>query len=86
MCGYRKDYDAQYGLLKLVEKWKTTLNKNGYAGVVTLDLSKAFDTINHELLLAKLDAYGFDKSSLKLIKRFRTDRWHRTRINSSLAR
>ena len=46
-----------------------------------MDLSKAFDTINHELLLAKLYAYGFDKQSLGLIRSYLTERWQRTKIN-----
>ena len=46
-----------------------------------MDLSKAFDTINHELLIAKLHAYGFDKNALKLIFSYISDRWQRTRIN-----
>ena len=35
-----------------------------------MDLSKAFDTINHNLFIAKLHAYGFDKNALKLIKSY----------------
>ena len=48
-------------------------------------LSKAFDTINHELLLATLHAYGYDKRALQLIKSYLTNGWHRTRINSSFS-
>ena len=48
-----------------------------------MDLSKAFDTINHEMLLAKLHAYGFDRQSLLLIKSYLENRWHRTKINTS---
>ena len=48
-----------------------------------MDLSKAFDTINHNLLIAKLSAYGFSKSALKLILSYLTDRWQRTKINTA---
>ena len=57
--------------LSLIEKWKIVLDSKGYGGAVLIDLSKAFDTINHDLLIAKLDAYGFSKEPLKLIKLLR---------------
>ena len=41
-----------------------TLDKRGYSGAVLMDLSKAFDTINHELFIAKFHAYGFNKESI----------------------
>ena len=40
-----------------------------------MDLSGAFDTLDHNLLLAKLHAYGFDKQALSMIKSYLTDRW-----------
>ena len=46
-----------------------------------MDLSKAFDTINHELLIAKLYAYGFSKSSLRIILSYLSGRWQSTKIN-----
>ena len=48
-----------------------------------MDLSKAFDTMNHDLLIAKLHAYSFDKSSLKIIFSYLNNRWHRTKINQN---
>ena len=46
-----------------------------------MDLSKAFDTINHELLLAKLNAYSFDKNSLEIMRNYLSNHWQRTKIN-----
>ena len=51
-----------------------------------MDLSKAFDTLNHELLIAKLSAYGFNNESLKLIRSYLINRWQRTKINKSFSR
>ena len=50
-----------------------------------MDLSKAFDTISHDLLIAKLHAYGFDKTALKFMKSYLSNRWQRTKINSSFS-
>ena len=81
LCGYRKGYNTQYALLSLIEKWKKELDNKGCAAAILIDLSKAFDTINHELLIAKLYAYGFSKDALKLINSYLSDRWQRTKID-----
>ena len=47
LCGYRKGYSGQHALLSMIEKWKMSRDKRGHAGGVLMDLSKAFDTINH---------------------------------------
>ena len=85
LCGYRKGYNAQYALTAMIEKWKQSLDNAGHAGAILMDLSKAFDTINHELLVAKLAAYGFDKSALTIILNYLSDRWQRTKINTSFS-
>ena len=59
----------------MIKSWRKSLDSRGYSGSVLMDLSKAFDTINHELLIAKLDAYGFSKESLDLILDYLSDRW-----------
>ena len=86
LCGYRKGYNTQYALLAMIEKWKKCLDgKGGFAGAILMDLSKAFDTINHELLIAKLEAYGFGDSALETLHSYLTDRWQRTKVNSSFS-
>ena len=69
-CGFRKDYSAQLCLIVMLEKWRKAMDRRGSAGALLSDLSKAFDCLNHELLVAKLHAYGCDYNSLKLINSY----------------
>ena len=85
LYGYRKGFSTQNALLVLVEKWKASLDKKGYAGAVLMDLSKAFNTINHELLLAKLNAYGFDKNAVEIMWNYLSNRWQRTKTNTTFS-
>ena len=85
LYGYKKGFSTQYALLSLLEKWKKTIDNKGFAGGVLMDLSKAFDTLNHELLIAKLHAYGFGKESLMLLLSYLSNRWQRSKINTSLS-
>ena len=50
-----------------------------------MDLSKAFDTINHELLIAKFEAYGFNQSAFAILLSYLRERWHRTKINTTFS-
>ena len=50
-----------------------------------MDLSKGFDTLNHDLLIAKLYAHEFDIKTLKLMHSYLTKRWQTTKVKSSFS-
>ena len=85
ICGFRKGYSTQYCLLAMLECWKKAIDKGHLAGALLTDLSKAFDCLHHELLIAKLYAYGFDITSLEYIYSYLTCREHRTKVNNSFS-
>ena len=85
LCGFRKGHSTQHCLLFMLENLKKSLDNGFKTGILLTDLSKAFDSVSHDLLLAKLNAYGFCNKSLKLINDYLTDRKQRTKIGSSFS-
>ena len=85
LCGFRQGYSAQHALVRLLEKFKISLDEGGKAGAVLMDLSKAFDCIRHDLLIAKLHAYGFPQEALALINDYLTNRQQRVKVNGSFS-
>ena len=69
----------------MVEKRRKTLDGGGETGAVLTDLSKAFDCIDHNLLIAKLNAYGFEKQSINFIYSYLTKRKQRTKVDSAVS-
>ena len=84
-CGFRKGYNAQHCLITLIEKCKKGVDNGGAFSALLTDLSKAFDCVSHELLIVKLNAYGFDKRSLTLSFNYLSIRKHRLKINDSFS-
>ena len=60
LCGFRKAHSTQHALIKLLQRW------------VLMDLSKAYDCLPHDLIIAKFEAYGLRKSSLSLLPDYLT--------------
>ena len=56
-CGFRKGFSAQHCLLAMLEKWKNAVDKGKVFGALLTELSKGFDCLPHELIIAKLNAY-----------------------------
>ena len=69
----------------MTHRWKKALDKGKLAGAILTDLSKAFDCLNHELLIAKLEAYGFGKSALRYIYDYLSGRKQRSKINDTFS-
>ena len=69
----------------MLEKWKRSVDGDKVFGALLTDLSKAFDCLDHELLIAKLNAYGFSLPALRLINDYLSNRKQRTRIGNSFS-
>ena len=82
LAAYRKSYSTQHVLIRMVEEWKENLDNNFIVGAVLTDLSKAFDCIPHDLLIAKLSAYGLNSDSLCYIYSYLKDRKQCVQINN----
>ena len=79
-CGFRKRYSAQHYLLVMIEKFKEAINKVNEFGALLTDLSKAFDYINHSLLIAKMHNYGVPPLSVNMNFSYLSNWTHRTKI------
>ena len=70
----------------MIDKWKNAVNNNKAFGALLTDLSKAFDCICHDLLVAKLHAYGLSLPALKMIQAYVLNRKQRTKIGPSYSK
>ena len=74
LCGFRKKHSTQHALFKLLQSWQKELDEKSMVATVLMDLSKAYDCIPHDLLIAKLNTYGIDGVGLLLISDYLSHR------------
>ena len=72
--GFRKGYSTEYAILETIENLKTAIDENRITCGIFLDFSKAFDTINHNILLAKMNKYGIRGLPLEWFLRYLKER------------
>ena len=66
LCAFKKGHSTQHALFRVVEMVRRCIDKGGVTAMVLMDLLNAYDSLPHDLLFAKLDAYGVGIDSLKL--------------------
>ena len=65
LAGFRKAHTKQHALFKFLQKWQKELDSPGIVGTILMDLSKTYDCLRHDLIIAKLEVYGLDTNSLR---------------------
>ena len=82
VSAYRKGYNSQHVLIRLLEEWRQYLNNNKVVGGAFMDFSKAFDCVPHDLLIAKLATYSADENLLMYIYSYLSNRTQCVRISN----
>ena len=85
MTAYRKQHSCETTLLMLIEDWRLVVDREELITILSTDMSKPFDSLSHSLTPKKLDAYGFNSSSLELIGSLFDSRLKRVTINGYMS-
>ena len=83
--GFRRHHSCQTALTKMVDNWFTAMNNDEVVGAVLLDLSKAFDLVNHQILKQKLSAYKFSQLSQSWFDSYLSNRFQQVHISGKLS-
>jgi len=79
---YLKNHNTQTSLHRVIDDWLWNFNDNLITAVCALDISKCFDTINHAILIKKLEYYGFNENTLKWFRSYLGHRGHKVFCNN----
>ena len=82
---FRKGRSTQHCILAITEKWKKLVDKGGAFGALLIDLLKAFDCILHDLIIVKLEAYGFQIDALRIVYDCPSNRKQRVKLNKTFS-
>lgn len=83
--GFRKHHSTETALCYFVEQLKAMLDKGVVVGAIFLDLKRAFDTVNHNILLSKLSTHNISDETLRWFKSYLENRKHCTRFKSTMS-
>ena len=72
LTGFWKNHNTRISILRVIESWKARVNNGLKVGVIIMALSKAFNSLSHELLLTKVKAYALDGNSIILMQSYIT--------------
>ena len=85
MAAYRENYSTNHIFFILIENWKKALEEKFLVDAVLMDLSKAFDYIPHDLLIAKLHTYGSSQETVTLIYSYLKRRKQKVKVNNFIS-
>ena len=83
--GFRQQHSTCTALIKTLYKWNIEIDKGNYIGAVFVDLSKAFDMVNHKLLIAKLSSFGITGIENKWFKSYLNNRTQCVSVNGTIS-
>ena len=83
--GFRAIHSTVTALLEATDSWAYNIDIGKINAVIFLDLKKAFDTVDHEILLSKLDSYGISGNSLKWFQSYLENRMQQCSVGGSLS-
>lgn len=84
LTAYFKKNSCKTSLVKLVEEWKMSLDSRNIVGILSTDLSKAFDSLHLPVLLTKLRAYDLSKDAIDMLRCYFAERKNRVRMRSGV--